>query len=209
MKTRTPLLALLLASITLNVMAIEEPTYQLLAEFDDIEYRQYGAYLVAETIVTEISDRNDAANIGFRRLFKYISGENVTATRIPADMQLQSPPSESIAMTAPVRQRYDSAGWSIAFVVPAQFTRETVPQPTNPLIKIQEIPSQLMAVHRYTGRWTDENLATHQALLLEKLARAGIEPLGDVVGASYNSPFTLPFLRRNEVMVAVGTLPKQ
>ena len=84
-----------------------------------------------------------------------------------------------------------------------------MPQPTNPLIKIQEIPSQLMAVHRYTGRWTDENLATHQALLLEKLARAGIEPLGDVVGASYNAPFTLPFLRRNEVMVAVGTLPKQ
>lgn len=208
MKTSATILMLLMVFFAARTMAIEEPAYTVMAEFDEVEYRQYAAYLVAETLVTENSDRNEAANIGFRRLFKYISGDNVTATSMAAGTQMQGRASESIAMTAPVRQRSDATGWSIAFIVPAEYTRQSVPQPTNPLITIQAIPPQLMAVHRYSGRWTDENFAEHQAILLEHLKQNDIQPQGKVVGASYNPPFMPPFLRRNEVMVRVDKTPQ-
>ncbi len=199
---------LALCAVCAQAAALEEPEFVTVAEIDGVEYRQYQPYLVAETVVAEDTERDGAANDGFRRLFRYISGDNTTGTEMSQGAtQEREARSTKIAMTAPVRQLPTENGWSVAFVVPSEFDAETVPRPTNPDVRIRTVPGELVAVLRFSGRWTDKNMDRHKAELAEKLAAAGVEPLGEVVMAFYNAPFYPPFLRRNEVMVAVAEVP--
>ncbi len=194
--------------VSSTAWAYEEPGFTTAGKLDGVEYRLYCEYLVAETLVDNEADRNQASSIGFRRLFDYIRGENTLSAKIAMTAPVQQQAKgEKIAMTAPVQQSAADNGWTVAFVVPQKYNIDTVPQPTHPDVYIRQVPQSTRAVLRFSGRWTDKNVNTHKRELLNKLAQADVVPQGDVMVAFYNAPFALPFMRRNEVMVAIAQPP--
>jgi len=200
-------LALLL--IASKALAIESPQYTVLYEGDVVEYRQYEPYIVAETVVNSSPSFGSASNEGFMRLFGYITGDNSSEVKLDMTAPVQQATAgEKIAMTSPVQQLQTSQGWRVAFMLPSKFSIETAPMPTDERIVLREVPGQLMAVVRYSGRWTERNYEKHKKRLLQSLKFSGIDSLGTVEFAAYNAPFVLPFLRRNEVMIEVKSVPK-
>ena len=187
-----------------QVMALEKPQYEVLFADGKIEYRQYQPYLVAETLVTDEADRNDAANKGFMRLFKYITGSNTAQAKIDMTAPVQQAKvSEDIAMTAPVQQARSADGWRIAFMLPSKFSLTDAPVPDDESITIYEVPGRVMAVIRYSGRWTTSNVEKNEAILMQHLTDHAITSAGTIETAAYNAPFTPPFMRRNELMLEV------
>ena len=195
-----------------HALAIESPDYEVLLRDGDVEFRHYPAYLVAQTTVENSSDRDEAASIGFRRLFKYITGENTTETEISMTAPVEqfagnSQVGKKIDMTAPVEQVQNQEGWAVAFILPKIFNWDSAPVPSNPAVKIVERPARLVATLRYSGRWTDKNVARHGQELKSYLEVHSIAQVSPVQTAFYNAPFTPPFMRRNEVQIEVEQLP--
>ena len=106
-------------------------------------------------------------------------------------------------MTAPVEQRQTDDGWVVSFVMPESYTFETLPQPTNPEITLRAVDARRVAVIEYSGTWSGERYREHLAMLNEWIAQEKFEVRGEPVWARYNPPFTLWFLRRNEIMIPV------
>jgi hypothetical protein len=205
---RAPLLAAL-ALVGGNAMSLEKPAYKVLYTDGDIEYRQYEPYLVSETVVQTTNGYSDAGNEGFRRLFNYISGDNASQAKIDMTAPVERmPSSEEIAMIAPVEQDAAAEAWRVTFMLPTDFTLENAPVPTDDRVRIREVPGRLMAVLKYSGRWTERNLAKRSEQLLDSVAAASIDRIGEVISAAYDPPFMPPFMRRNEVMVEVDGLPE-
>jgi len=198
--------AALLLFISASAMAIEEPSYEVIATYDDFELRQYQSYLVAEVDVS--GDFENTGNAAFRILAGYIFGDNEVSAKMSMTAPVVSKASsqgEKMAMTAPVTAT--SAGgdgqMTYAFVMESKYTMETLPTPNDGRIRIREVPERVMAVRRYSGRWTLTNYRLNEELLRVALSNEGIEIAGDPILARYNSPFSLPMFRRNEVMFEI------
>ncbi|WP_295884751.1 heme-binding protein [uncultured Thiohalocapsa sp.] len=214
------LLSIIAAPSTL--MAIEEPSHRIVETYPDFELRRYAPHLVAETVVDAGFDK--AGNRAFGILADYIFGKNRDDTKIEMTAPVTQQPAgagessaqtqgQKIEMTAPVTQRPADGAPSgtataadryvVSFVMPQRFTLETLPEPLDPRVTLCQEPERLMAVRRYSGRWTKQNYREEERRLLEAVRRQGLEPVGAPVYARYNSPFSLWFMRRNEVMVEV------
>ncbi|MFO0511318.1 MAG: SOUL family heme-binding protein [Gammaproteobacteria bacterium] len=204
---RRVLLAALVASVMASpeaAMAIEQPEYTVVRQDGAFELRRYAPYLLAETEVE--SGFMEAGNVAFGRLFRYISGDNTARTEIAMTAPVeQAKRGEKIAMTAPVEQAREGGVYRVAFVVPRKYDRDTVPQPTDPRVRIREVPARSIAVWRYSGRWTEENFREHERELRGKLAALGLkaEPGDSAIIARYDAPFMPWFMRRNEVLIPV------
>lgn len=198
------LIATLLILLQANVMALEEPEYTVIGEYDEFEIRQYSEYLVAEVDVD--GDFDEAGNDAFRILAGYIFGDNQSAEKMAMTAPVESretPQGEKMAMTAPVTARADAGKTTYAFVMERKYSMETLPIPRDDRIRIRKMPERTMAVRRYSGRWTEEKYQQNETVLREALSAEGIQVVSEPILARYNSPFSLPVLRRNEVMFEV------
>ena len=208
MRLRHALAGLLLALASWPAMAIEIPEYRVLEQEGSFELRAYSSYLIAETEV-EAGFMN-AGNIAFGRLFRYISGANAAQAEIAMTAPVeQSSQGEKIAMTAPVEQSKADGVYRVGFVVPRKYNRETVPKPTDPRVSIREVPARIVAVWRYSGRWTEENFREHEQDLRRAVQARGLQAVsGDsAIIARYDAPFIPWFMRRNEVLIPLERKP--
>jgi len=182
---------------------VKEPAFVMERSADGYEVRRYEPYLVAEAQVPPGTE--DPLGTGFRMLFKYIGGDNQGSRKIDmtAPVFKEEPRAEKIPMTKPVLRRQEQGETRVAFVLPPDYTLETAPKPNNPRIQIREIPTRRLAVLRFSGYATDSVVEEKRERLGHLLSRDGLSPVGGFVYAYYNPPWTPPFMRRNEVMVAI------
>ena len=189
-------LVLLFVSMTgAQVMAYEEPAYEVVSQQNGYEIRLYQERLAAQV------RSNGSQNGSFQLLFQYISGANTGSAKV--DMTVPVIQSEKISMTVPVLQSEEAQTNVMQFFLPSKFTSETVPQPTNARVEIVTVEGGFYAVQNYRGSASSNNFSRARDALLTAMSRDGHKPIGEVIRATYNGPFTLPFLRRNEAMVRV------
>ena len=216
---RTLLSGVLLTSTLLlpgAAMATEEPKYTILSQTDEFELRRYGEQLAAQTWVS--GDQNEASRKGFKILADYIFGNNTASNGESNKISMTAPvamkfeekqsdtkkngASQKIAMTAPVsikqeHQQQTDDKWRVQFTMPSQYTMQTLPKPNNPNIEIVEVPAQTYGVIKFSGLAAAKTEELQSWMQAQKLTITGTPEL-----ARYNPPWTLPFLRRNEVMIA-------
>jgi hypothetical protein len=185
-----------------EAVAIEKAKYQIVESDKNFELRQYAPRIVAETFVA--GDFEAVGDVGFRRLYEYISGNNIKNQNIAMTAPVtQEARSGKIAMTAPVTQEKSQGQWRITFLMPAEYTMETLPRPLDELVQLKEEPGYLMATIRYSGTWSQKRFEKNKALLQAAIAKRGLTPVGQPVWARYDPPFMPWFLRRNEILIRV------
>ncbi len=183
-------------------MALEEPKYTVLEQAELFELRQYEPYIVAETLVE--GNFADVGNEGFRRLARYIFGNNRKQASIDMTAPVgQESTSEKISMTAPVNQEYRGGKWRITFTMPSEYSMETLPRPLDSRVELKHEPGRLIAALRYSGIWSRERYEEKKARLMSLVEERGLRIVGNPIFARYNSPFAPWFLRRNEVLIPV------
>lgn len=198
-------ITLLLPSIA---MATETPKYKVISQDGDFEIRQYAPRIIAEVSVT--GDLDAASGEGFRTLAGFIFGDNRIVSAQP--MTPATGESSKIAMTAPVtiepvkseHSFTTSREWRVEFTMPSQYTLSTLPKPNNPSIRIKEVPIKTYAVVRYSGMNTERRINDETRRLLEWIQAQEASISGEPELARYNPPWTLPMLRRNEILVPVN-----
>ena len=169
--------------ITSNSMSYEEANYEIVKKNEVYEIRKYSNRLAIET---NISNEGNS----FRKLFNYISGNNTK--------------NEEIKMTTPVTQVEKKGNMTMQFYLPSRFNKDNTPSPSNSDVKILNIKGGYYAVITYSGRASDKNFIKHKNILENELIKKDISILSPPIKATYNSPFTLPLLRRNEAMFEIN-----
>jgi hypothetical protein len=191
-------------TVAMDVMAIEEAKYEVVKKDNNFEIRDYAPHVLAETIVE--GDFEEAGNIAFKKLFRYISGDN----KLRVEISMTAPVSqearrEKIKMTAPVGQQHVQEKWAISFMMPATYTIDTLPEPDDPEVMLRQVPARRIAAVQYSGFWSEEKYLHHKSELESWIQKMGFTIAGDSIWARYNPPFTLWFLRRNEVLIPIKT----
>lgn len=194
----------LLALTTMPSHAIEEPTYSVVQKTEQFEVRQYAPYLVAEVVVP--GPASEAGKQGFSLLGGYIFGKNKGERKLQMTAPVTQTPVEppapvKLEMTAPVTQAAVPSGFLVQFVMPKGYTLATLPEPLEARVKLREVPGNRVAVIRFSGSWSQSLYEEKLQTLRGALSAAGMATVGEPISSRYNSPFSLPFLRRNEIWI--------
>ena len=208
MKCRRKIIILIVATMLVGALAtgpimsnVETPSYKVIQSKGKIEVREFDPMVIAEVQV--VGRRKDAISSGFKLLADYIFGNNISQENIDTTATIQRPTSEKIAMTAPVQQQLANNSWLVSFVMPSEYNLEDLPKPKNVEVKLKNVPVKRFVTIQFSGTSSDENLAKHKKLLVEFIKTNSISVTGTSKYAFYNPPWTLPLMRRNEVMFEV------
>ncbi|MBL0319897.1 MAG: heme-binding protein [Alphaproteobacteria bacterium] len=181
---------------------VEQATYDVVESQGDIQIRDYGPLIVAEADVS--GERKEAINKGFRIIADYIFGNNAPKQNVAMTAPVIQQPAEKIAMTTPVTQTGAGNRWKVRFVMPSTYTMDTLPKPNNDAVTLEKIPGKRFVVIRFSGMAGEDSLKQQTDALNTFIKDKKLEPLSQATYAFFNPPWTLPFLRRNEVMVEVA-----
>jgi hypothetical protein len=187
------------------VMATEEPPFSVLEKTPPFQIRSYAPMILAEVKVE--GDLDEASSQGFRLIAAYIFGQNQVSEKIamttPVAIEGQSPKSAKIAMTSPVNIEPNAGQWIVSFVMPAEYTMESLPKPLNSKVQIRQIPAVKRAVISFSGFYNANKVAERTLELEEWMKTKNLQAASAPKFARYNPPWTLPFMRRNEIMIDV------
>ena len=166
---------------------VETIKYETIREIGKVEIRRYPKIFIAK-----VEDPTNAFNL----LYRFIAGGNRQQAKVKMTTLVVS---QKIQMTSPV---FSETG-TMAFVMPAEYTLETTPEPLDKRVKIAEIPARLVAALCFSGGWSESHFEKETQELLNELSEAKIKTKGNVFTMLYNPPFIPGFLRRNEVAIEV------
>lgn len=197
-----------LATLGSSIVAVvglrtsEEPKYQIMLKKDNIEIRRYEPLVTASISMSYFP--NDNRGDAFRALASYIFGDNKSEEKLPMTAPVISTTSKKIPMTAPVITTQEtSINPEMSFIMPSSYKLETLPKPIDTRIKLTEIPAKTYAAIRFNGSYSDESFKKQTQKLTEWLLKEKIEILSEPQWAGYDPPFTIPALKRNEVLIEV------
>ena len=196
------ILIFMLTAMPLLGYAAEEPDFEVIKKFDNVELRQYAPYVVAEVVLNATAQ--EAGSQAFPILAGYIFGKNKGEKKFA----MTAPVTQTVApmrmdMTAPVTQAAVAGGMLVQFVLPKGVTLATAPEPVDPRVQLRLVPAGTWAVIRYSGTWSQANYLEHLDQLKAALKTAGVATQGEPVLARYNPPFTPWFMRRNEIWLSL------
>ncbi|MBU6197431.1 MAG: heme-binding protein [Cyanobacteria bacterium REEB446] len=180
---------------------VEKPQYQLISEQGNIQIREYNPSIVAEVQVQ--GEREEAISQGFRLLADYIFGNNKVEQDIAMTAPVTQQSGQKIAMTAPVKQQGSDNAWKVNFTMPSKYSMNTLPKPNNEKVTLYQVPSKKYIVIKFSGMGSNKNLALHEKELQEYISKNKIQTLSEPIYAFYNPPWTLAFLRHNEIMIEI------
>ena len=181
---------------------VEKPDYKVIQSEQNIEIRQYEPMIIAEVEVD--GKREDAIRDGFRLLADYIFGNNTVQQVISMTAPVQQKENQKIAMTAPVQQQSMGKSWRMSFVMPSKYRLDSLPVPNNNRVRLKEILTKKFVVIEFSGTNSNENVTEHENQLMNYIEANQIKINGSPKYAFYNPPWSLPFLRRNEVMIEIN-----
>jgi len=172
------------------MIMIETPKYTIVRNLGEIEIRKYPPMVLVK--IANLKDDN-----AFGYLFRYITGSNQSKKNIPMTAPVIT--SEKIPMTTPVITNQNE----MAFVLPSKYSIETAPIPTDSNVHLEEVDERLLAVYQFSGYTRENRVHELQKFLMAELNKNGIQIVGSPFLMRYNSPFSLGFMRHNEVAVEI------
>ena len=181
---------------------VEKPDYKVIQSEQNIEIRQYEPMIIAEVEVD--GKREDAIRDGFRLIADYIFGNNTVEQNISMTAPVQQKENQKIAMTSLVQQQLAGKSWQISFVMPSKYSMDSLPVPNNNRVRLKKILTKIFVVIEFSGTNSNENVTEHEDQLMSYIEANQINIIGSPKYAFYNAPWTLPFLRRNEVMIEIN-----
>ena len=208
---------------------IDQPKYTVLEQNKNYEIRQYAPYIIAQTQVQ--GDYRQAASLGFRILADYIFGNNTKQSTVQmtapvgikeseniqmtapvtitesANVDMTTPvtitKAEPIQMTAPVTITKDQQEYTVSFVMPFNYTLQTLPKPNNQQVEIKTQPARKVAALKFSWYAGPKRVEAKKQELLNLLGQDGVATKGSPEYAGYDAPLTAPWLRRNEIIIEV------
>ena len=187
-------------------MATNEPEFKLILKEDKFEIREYAPKIIAQVEV--FGDFDDASSKGFKLLADFIFGNNTSndgnsTIEMTAPVEMEPLP-KKINMTKSVLTEGKDNNWIVSFIMPNEFTLESLPIPKNKSIKILSLPKERYAVIVFSGLVRESSYKEKENLLNQFVEEKKLKTLGGIKIARYDPPWTLPFFRRNELMIKIN-----